>query len=58
MTRAEKDSHTQAILARYGHNVGRAIVADDTCLARLLSTLRLDLEDPEVCDYLRSYLVA
>ena len=58
MTRAEKDSSVQAMLGRYGHNVGRTIVGDDTCLARLLATLKLDLEDREVGDYLCSFLVA
>jgi hypothetical protein len=58
MTRAEKDSNIQAMLGRYGHNVGRTIVGDDTCLARLLATLKLDLEDREVGDYLCSFLVA
>jgi hypothetical protein len=58
MTRAEKESSVQAMLGRYGHNVGGTIVGDDTCLARLLSTLKLDLEDREVGDYLCSFLVA
>jgi hypothetical protein len=46
------------MLGRYGHNVGRTIVGDDTCLVRLLATLKLDLEDREVGDYLCSFLVA
>jgi hypothetical protein len=46
------------MLGRYGHNIGKTIVGDDTCLARLLATLRLDLEDREVGDYLCSFLVA
>jgi hypothetical protein len=58
MTRAEKDSTIQAMLGRYGHNVGMTIVGDDTCLVRLLATLKLDLEDREVGDYLCSFLVA
>jgi hypothetical protein len=58
MTRAEKDRTTQALLTRYRHQVGRVIVSDDSCLARLLGTLRLDLEDPAVGNYLCSYLVA
>jgi hypothetical protein len=58
MTRAEKDSNVQAMLGRYGHKVGNTIVGDDTCLARLLATLKLDLEDREVGDYLCSFLVA
>jgi hypothetical protein len=58
MTRAEKESNVQAMLGRYGHKIGAAIVGDDTCLARLLATLRLDLEDREVGDYLCSFLVA
>ena len=58
MTRAEKDTIIQDVLGRYGHNVGRIIVGDNTCLARLLATLKLDLEDREVGDYLCSFLVA
>jgi hypothetical protein len=58
MTRAEKESNVQTMLGRYGHNVGAAIVGDDMCLARLLATLKLDLEDREVGNYLCSFLVA
>jgi len=46
------------MLGRYGHDIGKTIVRDDTCLARLLATLKLDLEDHEVGDYLCSFLVA
>ena len=58
MTRAEKDRVVQELLAHYGQRVGRTVVEDDTCLVRLLATLRQDLEDREVGDYLCSFLVA
>jgi hypothetical protein len=61
MTKAERDSNIQAMLGRYGQQVGRVIVGDDTCLVRLLGSLRLDLadsEDREVAHHLGSYLVA
>jgi len=57
MTRAEKDNIIQNVLGRYGHNVGKTVVEDDTCLGRLLATLKSDL-DYEVGDYLCSFLVA
>jgi hypothetical protein len=58
MTRAERDNIIQDVLGRYGHSVGRTVVEDDMCLGRLLATLKFDLEDREVGDYLRSFLVA
>jgi hypothetical protein len=58
MTRAEKDKVVQELLGQYGHRVGKTVVGDDTCLGRLLATLRFDLEDREVGDCLRSFLVA
>ena len=58
MTRAEKDNIIQNVLGRYGHNVGKTVVEDDTCLGRLLATLKFDLEDREVGNYLCSFLVA
>ena len=58
MTRAERDRIVQVVLGQYGHRVGKTVVGDDTCLSRLLATLKFDLEDREVGDYLRSFLVA
>ena len=58
MTRAEKDNIIHYVLGRYGHNVGKTVVEDDMCLGRLLATLKFDLEDREVGDYLCSFLVA
>lgn len=58
MTRAEKDRHAQTLLAGYGQDVGKAIVGDDSCLVRLLATLRLDREDAQIGAYLCSFLVA
>jgi hypothetical protein len=58
MTRQEKDRVLEDLLGRYSHRVGEKAAGDDGCLARLLATLRLDLEDPEVGEYLCSFLVA
>ena len=58
ITPADKDRTIQLVLGRYGHKVGETVAGDDTCLARLLATLRLDLEDREVGQYLCSFLVA
>jgi hypothetical protein len=58
MTRADKDRTIQDVLGRYGHRVGKTVVEDDTCLGRLLATLKFDLEDREVGNYLCSFLVA
>jgi hypothetical protein len=58
MTRAEKEDTIQDVLGRYGHKVGKTVVEDDMCLGRLLATLKLDLGDCEVGDYLCSFLVA
>ena len=58
MTCAEKDKVIQELLGQNGQRVGRTVVEDDTCLVRLLATLRQDLEDREVGDYLCSFLVA
>ena len=59
MTQQEKDRTVQDVVGRYGYRVGQAVVADDSCLARLLSALHLDREDDrEVANYLCSFLVA
>ena len=58
MTRAEKETTIAEILSQYRNGVGMAVVRDDACLGRLLSSLQLDLEDREVGDYLCSFLVA
>ena len=58
MTRAEKDRIILDVLGRYEHRVGMTVVEDDMCLGRLLATLRFDLEDREVGNYLCSFLVA
>ena len=59
MTRPQRDQNVQVLLGRYGYRVGQAVVADDTCLARLLSALHFDREDDrEVGNYLCSFLVA
>jgi hypothetical protein len=58
MNRQERDGVVQDLLGRYSHRVGETMAGDDTCLLRLLATLRLDLEDREVGDYLCSFLVA
>ena len=58
MTQADKDRTVQSVLGRYAHSVGETVAGDDVCLARLLATLRLDLEDREVGHYLCSFLVA
>jgi hypothetical protein len=58
VTRAEKDRTIAEILSQYDHGVGTAVVCDEACLGRLLSSLQLDLEDREVGDYLCSFLVA
>jgi hypothetical protein len=58
MTRADKDRIVKDVLGRYGHGVGKTVVEDDTCLGRLLATLKFDLEDREVGNYLCSFLVA
>jgi hypothetical protein len=50
VTRADEDEAVQAVLGRYGHRVGETMAADDTCLGRLLATLKHDPEDREVCD--------
>jgi hypothetical protein len=58
MTREDRDRVVEALLGHYGHRVGQTVVEDDVCLGRLLGTLRVDLEDREVGEHLRSYLVA
>ena len=58
MARADNERIVQVVLGRYRHSVGRAVVGDDTCLARLLANFKLDLEDRKVSDYLCSFLVA
>ena len=59
MNRLERDKNVVNMLGRYGQRVGQAVVGDDTCLARLLAALHLELdEDCELANHLRSYLVA
>lgn len=58
MTRAEKDKIIADILSGYRFGVGRAVVRDESCLMRLLSSLDLSEDDREVGDYLCSFLVA
>jgi hypothetical protein len=59
MTQQEKDRTVQDLLGRYDHRVGRAVVGDDTCLARPLAALHFEVEeDSELVNHLCSYLVA
>jgi hypothetical protein len=59
MNRPERDKTVEHMLDRYDWRVGQAVVGDNTCLARLLAALHLELEDDgEIANYLCSYLVA
>lgn len=58
MTGVGKDSIVQEVLRQYGQQVGKAVVSDDTCLAKLLTSLTLEHADRAVGDYLGSFLAA
>jgi len=58
VSRREKDRIVKAIVEKYNGRIGAAVVSDDACLSRLLSTLQLDRADGDVGEYLCSFLVA
>ena len=55
MTRKEKAEVVDRLLEGYDR-LGALLVEDDQCLCRLLATLEMGAEDPEIGDYLTSFL--
>ena len=55
MNRKERTQIVDRFLDRYP-DLGRLLVADDECLARLLQALGVDTSDREIGEYLVSFL--
>jgi hypothetical protein len=57
VTREEKETAVDSVLARYQH-LGATVVSDDQTLCRLLETLEFSDADRDVGAYLCSFLLA
>ncbi|MGD0996914.1 MAG: hypothetical protein ABR941_01155 [Thermoleophilia bacterium] len=55
MTRQQRAEIVDRVLDRY-ERLGELIVGDDESLGRLLAALEIDVEDPEIGDFLSSLL--
>ena len=56
MTRQQRAEIVDRVLDRY-ERLGELIVGDDESLGRLLAALEIDVEDPEIGDFLSSLLI-
>ena len=53
MTRVQTEGVIQDVLGRFEHGVGRAVTEDESCLGRLLATLRCERTRCELADKAR-----